>query len=275
MNFIDAHVHVWTENITRYPISQNYSGTDLRPLAFLPDEILKHAEPHGISGIVLVQMSYYGYDNSYMLDVMKEYEGIFSGIAVVDSDETRPDLAMRELINEGVRGFRIQPSESHISWLDSPGYGRMFCCAADEQVAICPLIDIENLPGLKIMCGRFPDTTVVVDHLCRIGIDGTIKEEHIAQLCSLAYYPKIYLKVSAFYALGQKSSPYKDLAFLIERVYNAFGPERLMWGSDCPYQVAGEHNYGDSFALIDRHLAFLSSSDRDQILRNTAKKVFF
>ncbi len=275
MSLIDAHVHVWTENITRYPRSKDYSVTDLRPLAFFPNEILKHAEPYGITGIVLVQMSYYGYDNSYMLDVMKEHEGIFSGIAVVDSNEMRPDLVMRKLINEGVRGFRIQPSEPKIEWLNSSRYDRMFCCAADEQVAICPLIDIENLPALKTMCGRFPDTTIVVDHLCRIGSDGTIKEEHIGQLCSLADYPNTYVKVSAFYALGQKLSPYMDLSLLIERVYNAFGPERLMWGSDCPYQVCEGHNYGDSFALIDQHLAFLSSSDRDHILRKTAQKIFF
>jgi len=275
MSLIDAHVHVWTENITRYPRSKDYSVTDSRPLAFLPNEILKHAKPYGITGIVLVQMSYYGYDNSYMLDVMKEHEGIFSGIAVVDSNQMRPDIAMRKLINEGVRGFRIQPSELKTEWLKSSCYDRMFCCAADEQVAICPLIDIENLPALKTMCRRFPDTTIVVDHLCRIGSDGTIKEEHVGKLCSLADYPNTYIKVSAFYALGQKLSPYMDLSLLIERVYNAFGPERLMWGSDCPYQVSEGHNYGDSFALIDHHLAFLSSSDRDHILRKTAQKIFF
>ena len=275
MNFVDAHVHVWTENTANYPLSRNYSEADVRPLTFLLGDILKHAEPYGITGIVLVQMSCYGYDNSYMLDVMKEYEGIFSGIGIVDSNSKRPDLAMCKLINEGVRGFRIYPLDVCRGWLKSSGYERMFHCAEDQQVALCPLIDIEYLPALKGMCERFPKTTIVVDHLCRIGNRGNIEQEHIEQLCSLADYPNTYVKVSAFYALGQKSSPYKDLSFLIERVYKAFGPERLMWGSDCPYQVAGGHNYGDSFALIDSHLDFLSLSDRNHILRNTAKKIFF
>ena len=91
----------------------------------------------------------------------------------------------------------------------------------------------------------------------------------------MADYPNTYVKVSAFYALGKKLSPYKDLHSLIERVYKAFGPERLMWGSDSPYQVIGGHNYQDSFDLIGRHLDFLSPSGRNYVLRDTAKRVFF
>ncbi len=275
MKFIDAHVHVWTENTARYPINSNYRAKAFRPLAFLPTDILKYAEPIGISGIVLVQMSYYGYNNSYMLDTMREYEGIFSGIGIVDSNSKRPDLEMCKLINEGVRGFRIQPAGVCKEWLSSNSYDRMFRCAEDQQVAICPLIDIEYLPALRIMSERFPRTNIVVDHLCRIGSDGSIKKEHIDELCLLADYPNTYVKVSAFYALGKKLSPYKDLHSLIERVYKAFGPERLMWGSDSPYQVIGGHNYRDSFDLIGRHLDFLSPSGRNYVLRDTAKRVFF
>ena len=83
------------------------------------------------------------------------------------------------------------------------------------------------------------------------------------------------MKTSAFYALGRKQAPYLDLAPLIQRVRDAFGARRLMWGSDCPYQVDPGHNYADSIALIRDRLSFLSAEERRWILRGTATQVFF
>jgi predicted TIM-barrel fold metal-dependent hydrolase len=82
------------------------------------------------------------------------------------------------------------------------------------------------------------------------------------------------VKVSAFYALGKKTPPYDDLKGLIQRVYEAFGPKRLMWASDCPYQVVNQ-TYEDSIGLIREHLDFLSEADKNQIIRKTAEEFFF
>ena len=55
----------------------------------------------------------------------------------------------------------------------------------------------------------------------------------------------------------------------------AFGAERLMWASDCPYQVQGGHEYAASVELIERRLDFISKEDRGRILRDTAAGIFF
>ena len=83
------------------------------------------------------------------------------------------------------------------------------------------------------------------------------------------------MKVSAYYALGQKQPPYLDLGPMIRRVREAFGAERLMWASDCPFQVLGQHTYADSVELIRSRLDFLSTEDREWILKKTAERVFF
>jgi predicted TIM-barrel fold metal-dependent hydrolase len=62
---------------------------------------------------------------------------------------------------------------------------------------------------------------------------------------------------------------------LIRQVRDAFGPQRVMWASDCPFQVDPGHNYRDSIALIRDRLDFLSETDRAWMLRGTAEKVFF
>ena len=62
---------------------------------------------------------------------------------------------------------------------------------------------------------------------------------------------------------------------MIRRVVDAFGPQRLMWASDCPYQVQGNHDYDSSIALIRDRIDFLSDDDKQQMLRSTAERVFF
>ena len=140
---------------------------------------------------------------------------------------------------------------------------------------MCCLINPEDLPAVSSMCERFPGTPVVIDHLSRIGADGTFRDEDVSELCKLAKQKQVSVKVSAFYGLGAKQAPYLDLAPVIKRIFEAYGPQRLMWASDCPYQLAPGHTYADSIALVRDHLDFLSPEDREWIFSKTAKRVYF
>jgi predicted TIM-barrel fold metal-dependent hydrolase len=62
---------------------------------------------------------------------------------------------------------------------------------------------------------------------------------------------------------------------MIKRLLECYGPARLMWGSDSPYQIVEPNTYGDSVKLITEKCDFLSAADREQLLRGTAEKVFF
>jgi predicted TIM-barrel fold metal-dependent hydrolase len=97
---------------------------------------------------------------------------------------------------------------------------------------------------------KYPDTPVVIDHFARIGVDGKIRDEDVKNLCKLAKHDRTSVKISAYYALGKKRSPYTDLIPMIQKLLDTFGPDRLMWATDCPYQVDPGHNYHDSIALI-------------------------
>ena len=83
-DFIDAHVHVWTPDVDKYPPARGYAVSDMRPPSFTPEQLFAHCRPEGVRRVVLIQMSYYQQDNSYMLDVMKAPPGVFSGLAIVD-----------------------------------------------------------------------------------------------------------------------------------------------------------------------------------------------
>jgi len=275
MGYTDAHVHVWTDDFARYPLAPGYAPEQMKPPTFTPEELLAHCRPCGVDRIVLVQMSYYGTDNSCMLDTMRQYPGVFGGIAVIDEDAADVEAQMDRLGALGVRGFRIQPSQSPAGeWLDTPGYERMFAHAAQTGQSLCCLINPDALPALDRMCACHPRASVVIDHLCRIGVSGEIPEEDVAALCDVARRDNAKVKVSAFYALGRKQPPHEELLPTIERVVAAFGVQRLMWATDCPYQVQSE-TYEDGLALVRDRLALASEADREWLLWRTAEEWFF
>ena len=274
--FIDAHVHIWTPDTAAFPLAPGYQPSAMQPPSFTAEEFLALARPHGVTRTVLIQMSFYRFDNRYMLDAIRRFPGVFAGVGIVDDSAVRPQDAMRELAKEGVRGFRINPgSQTMDAWLGSPGMAEMWKCAGDDGLALCPLIGPNALPGLAAMCAKYPRTRVVIDHFARIGVSGRFLEADINSLCALAKFPHVHVKASAFYAFGQKRAPYLDFGPMIRRLRDTFGPQRLMWATDCPYQVQRGHTYADSIALIRDRLDFLSATDRDWMLRRTAEKVFF
>ncbi len=274
-DFIDTHVHVWTNDFKKYPLAAEFKVQDVNPPVFLPEEMLRIAEPSGVNRFVLVQMSYYGFDNSFMLTVMGKWPKVFKGIAVIDWKENAPDAAMRALARQGVSGFRLFLQGASVDALSNDkGLEKMFQCASAEGLVICFLINPEALPAVDRQCKKFPDAPVVIDHFARIGMKGLIRESDVQALCSLSRYPNVTIKVSGFYALGKAEPPHLDLAPLVKRVHEAFGPRRMIWGSDCPFQTVKE-SYEDSISLIRDRLDFLSRDDKDWILRRTAEELFF
>lgn len=287
MNYIDAHVHVWTDDIAHYPLGAGWRREDMQPRRFTPEDFFKHARPAGVNRANLIQMSYYyprepgakgAFDNRYMLDMMALHKDAFVGTAVIDPLGREPEREMRELAKRRVRAFRILPRLSRLAparWLEPAGYAAMFAAGAKHNLAMSCLIDPDALPELDRMCKRHPDTPVIVDHLCRIGVDGTIRDADVKALCAMAQHKRVMVKVGAFYALGKKQPPYTDLAEMIQAVVKAFTPRRCMWESDCPFQVERPHTYQASIDLVRTRLAFLTAEDRDWLLRRTAEEFFF
>lgn len=275
--YIDAHSHVWTPVVDHYPLAKGFTVADMKPASFTAEELLATCRPSGVGRVNLIQMSYYEFDNSYMLDMIKAFPERFVGTGIVDPLGADPARAMRALAPGGVRAIRIQPKYGkapEASWLHPAGYESMFAEAAKLGMALSCLIDVAGLGEVDRMCRKFPHTNVIIDHLARIGVDGAIRDADVQALCDLAEHPRVFVKVGAFYALGKKTPPYLDLAPMIRRVVQAFGTRRLMWESDCPFQVV-DHKYEDSIALVRDRLDFLSDDDRAWMLGKTAALLLF
>lgn len=273
---IDAHSHIWTRDVEKFPLKKGAKVEDLAPPSFTTEELIKEASAADVGRVVLIaHHTYYGFDNGYMIDAATRYPGKFAVTGMVDDLAPHPDVAMRKLLPQHVKAFRITSWVRKENWLDGEGMHAMWKCAADTRQAMACLINPEDLAPVDKMCAKHPDTPVVIDHFARIGVDGEIRDTDVKALCKLAKHKNTHLKVSAFYALGKKKPPYLDLVPMIRRCYEAFGPERLMWGSDSPYQIDKGHTYLDSISLVKERLDFLKDSDRAWLLGKTAEKVYF
>ncbi len=277
--WIDAHSHIWPPEVDKFPLAPGQTKKDLNPPSFTDDELMAIARPEGVGRVVLIQHSvYHLFDNSYLIDAVRRHPKLFRVQGMVDDHKPHTGDAMKKLLPQGVTGFRITPfirKEHQENWLETPGMIEMWKTGAETRQAMCLLINASDLPATDAMCERHPDTPVVIDHFARIGADGEMRDSDIKALCRLARHKHSSIKISAYYALGQKKPPHDELIPMIKRLIECFGPQRLMWASDSPYQIQGVNNYKASISLVRDRLDFVSKEDRDWLLRKTAERVFF
>ena len=215
-------MHVWTDDTLHYPLVAGWRAEDMQPRRFTPEDLFRHCRRRGVARVNLIQMSYYyprdlgrpgatvdRFDNDYMLDMIGVHPDVFVGTAVIDPLSRAPDEQMRELARRRVRAFRILPRLSRqppAAWLQSEGYARMFAAGARDNLAMSCLIDPDSLPELDRMCRAYPDTPVIIDHLCRIGADGTIRAADVDALCAMTRHHRVMVKIGAFYCAGPQAS---------------------------------------------------------------------
>jgi len=287
---IDAHIHVWTPDTERYPLAPGFTPDDFWLPSFTPDDHFAYSRRVGKVRLNLVQMTWYGLDHSYILDLIASDPDTYTGTGIVpgicDVSLADPGKSMLTLADGGIRAFRVRGAHARPTalgrqsrWLDYPGYESMFRTGAEHDLALSFLMGIQDLPDLIRMCRRFPQTPVILDHLCGVRLrDGVWPENEVRALCRMARYPRVMVKLGPFQALGDGTAPYTDLLPLIERVVAAFGPERVMWESDSGGPIKMKHpkrDYAAAIALIRDHANFLSAGDKEQILVKAAEDFFF
>ncbi len=286
LGYVDSHSHLWSPDRVRYPLRPGATEVNVVPTGFTPGEFFSHARAEGVNRVVLIgHTGHFGFDATYLTDLIKARPGEIAVQAFLDHADPNITARMAELKRQGVKAFRVRlldPWQS--AFADDHPIMKAYQFAAAQQLAICPLTNPDWLPELDRLSAKFPATMMVIDHFARIGVDGfgqtppvpgTIKPADVANLVKLARHPSTYVKLSAYYALGRRTPPYDDMLPMIQNLLAAYGPERLMWGSDSPYQIVAPHTYKASIALIRDRLDGLSEGDREWLLRKTAERVFF
>jgi L-fuconolactonase len=264
---IDSHVHVWKHD-PRYPFAKDARVPNRDAT---PETLLALMKENGVARTVIIQVIHYKYDNSYLADVLKKYPQYFQGVCRVDPlDPNAPDHLSR-LTGQGFRGVRLSPSGTAAgSWITGPLMSPLWKRCQDLKVPMTVLAPITRMPDVDKLAAQFPDLTIVIDHMADCPPD---QPQELEKLIALKRYPKLFVKISHAWSLSKQSYPYLDVQQQMKRLYDAFGPQRLMWGTDWPISEA-QTTYAKTLSLIRDDVSFLNAEDKRWILSRTVEQVW-
>jgi len=271
---IDTHVHVVAPDQQRYPFAPA-GGFRMRGLGSWQTQYSVSAEQMiatiagaGVDRAVIVQpFSAYGFDNSYHADSAAAHPDHFGSVCTVDPVAADGAERLSYWVRErGMQGLRLTTSREG-SRLDDPRSFPVWERAGELGIPICLLTSPEHWPGVRTMAERFPRVPVLLDHTGGMGAgqDDAVVEE----LIGLASLANVQLKVSTvnFAPLFAQGDAVQSRW---RRIADAYGAERLLWGSN--YPVSQEGSYADMVRLGERALPFLSGAQREAMLGGNAAR---
>jgi predicted TIM-barrel fold metal-dependent hydrolase len=270
---IDSQVHVYERNHPGRP----WAGFLHGPPQVTGDDMVAAMDAVGVDGALLVSpFSMYRYDASYAIDVHVAHPGRFALIKPVDpTDPNVADTIADWASTRGAVAIRLMLRPEVTSDAGDPGLNRVLAAAARHALPV-NLLCWGRLEQADLLAARNPNTVLVIDHL---GLQQPFEPPPPAQpfadlpkLLKLAAHDNVRVKISGACTLSHEPFPYKDLWGPLGRIFDAFGFDRCMWGTDWTRAVALlTYEQGvEAFRVTDR----LSESDRIALMGETLKRVY-
>lgn len=269
---IDCQVHAYERNRPERPWSGYLQG----PEEVTGDQMVAALDALSVDGALLISpFSLYRYDASYALEVYAKHPGRFGLIKPFDPrSESVADEIAEWAKTPGVVGARImltaQPFEA-----DDLGLNRILAAGARAGIPVNVMCS-GKLPLLRELVRRNPDTQVVVDHL------GLVQPPQpppppepfadLPNVLSLAEFDNVAVKISGAGTLSHQPFPYQDIWEPLRKIFDAFGFERCMWGTDWTRAVkllTFEQGV-EAFRVTDQ----LSDSERSALMGGTLMKIY-
>ena len=235
---VDTHAHVFLRRLPMAP-ERRYTPTYDAPLA----RYLAVLDQHRVAAAVLVQPSFYGTDNRYLLHALKRGQGRLRGIAV--ADPSVDDATLATWGAAGVVGLRWNLIGVDPSRLSQPDERALLSRIAARGWQI--EVQAEGPAWTQILTALADfDAPIVADHFGRPTPSLGVQCPGFQALLAAGRTRDLYIKASAPYRCGGAST-----AAYTEALLDRVGPERLLWGSDWPWtQHEGAHRYADTITPL-------------------------
>jgi len=266
---IDPHVHVWKRD-PRYPWARETAHPPEKDAT--PEMLLELMRANGVARTVLIQVIHYRWDNRYVADVLRQYPQYFRGVARVNPESpSAPDDLSRLVEERGFQGVRLSPApDAAGDWIRGPLMPPLWKRCRDLKISMNILTGITRMPDIASLADKFPDLTIVIDHMADCPAD---RPDELKKLLALHRYPRVFVKVSHTWSVSQQPYPYRDAQEQARKLYDTFGPQRLMWGTDWPI-VEAYCGYAKALAMVRDEMKFLNEDDRSWMLSRTVQRVW-
>ena len=269
---IDSQVHAYERDRPERP----WAGTLQGPAEVTGDDMVAAMDAVGVDGALLVSpFSMYRYDASYALEVYAKHPNRFGLIRPFDPDSETIDEDLAQWTGTaGVVGARIMLSNLEYE-ADHPGLNAILAAAGRIGVPVNVMCST-RLPIFRELARRNPGTQMVVDHL---GIAQPpappAPPEPFADLpdvLALAELDNVAIKISGAGTLSHQPFPYPDIWEPLRRIFDAFGFERCLWGTDWTRAVNSlTYEQGvEAFQVTDQ----LSDDERSVLMGGSLAKIY-
>jgi L-fuconolactonase len=273
MPIFDSQVHAYERNHPGRP----WVGTLHGPAEVTGDQMVAAMDAVGVDGAVLVSpFSMYRYDASYAKEVYAAHPSRFRLVKPVDPTDPRvTDTIADWAATKGTVGIRVFLRDTASTDPADPAINRVLAEAGRHSLPV-NLACTGRLEQAGQLAARNPGTQLVIDHL---GLQQPPAPPappqpfgELAKVLALAAHPNIAIKISGACTLSHEPFPYKDIWDPLGRIFDAFGFNRCMWGTDWTRAVALlTYQQGvEAFRLTDR----LSDSDRAILMGDTLARVY-
>ncbi|MBS28886.1 MAG: hypothetical protein CL566_08205 [Alphaproteobacteria bacterium] len=273
MAIIDAQVHAYEADHPSRPWAAVLTG----PPSADGVEMVAAMDAIGVDGAILVSAyTMYRYDPSFALEVHADHPGRFGLVTPFDT----ADPAVGEKVGEwagkdGTVGVRLLLAHGISDSAGDAGIARLLGAARQHDLPVNVYCTERHAQVAKI-AGRFPDVSLVVDHM------GLVQPFHppppedgwaaLPDLLDLAQYENVSVKISGAGTLAREPFPFADIRDPVQRITNVFGVERCMWGTDWTRAVE-LLSYEDGVEAF-RQGDWLSDGDREALMGGNAARIY-
>src|SRR5688572_13541183 len=273
MPTIDAQVHAYERNHPGRPWAATLAG----PPEVTGDQMVAAMDEVGVDGAILVSpFAMYRFDASYAVEARNQHPGRFALIKPVDpSDPAVAETVADWAATPGTVGIRIMLNRGVSEDPADPGINRVLDAGARHQLPV-NILCWGRLDQARAMAARHPDTAVVIDHL---GLQQPFEPPppskpfaDLPEVLKLAAHANVAIKITGACTLAREPFPFNDIWEPLGRIFDAFGMERCMWGTDWTRAV-GLLTYKqgvDAFRDTDR----LSDGDKAMLMGGALQRVY-
>ena len=264
MLIVDSQVHIWQANTPERPWRAGRKAHRDAPLS--AEELLRAMDEAGVSRAILVPPSLDDNRNDLVLAAAQKYPTRFGAMGRLDTEAPGARERVASWCRQaGMLGFRF-------SFNDADGLkvlteGRLDWLWAQAEKAAIPIMLMlwpSELQFADRIAQRHPGLKLVIDHLALHAKTQEPKAfEDLDKLLALASRPNIAVKASSMPGYASDAYPYRSLHPYLRRVYDAFGPKRIFWGTDYTRLPC---TYRQSITMFTEEMPWLNAEDIEWIM---------
>ena len=265
MKIIDAQVHIWQADTPERPHIKVDASKPHQENPLTYERLLEEMNRAGVDRVVLVPPSWDGYRNDYALAAAQKHPDRFAVMGKVPlNDPASKDKLPAWLKQSGMKGFRIsfRHSGTH-SFLDD-GTADWFWADCERYGIPVMIFAPFAVAAIGEIAQRHSGLRVIVDHMgLNVQWRGKDLSPGVDVLLTFARLPNVGVKASCLPCYVAENYPYPTLHPQLRRVVDAFGPQRIMWGTDLSQSPI---SYRQNVTLFTEEMAFLSADDKEWIM---------